>query len=115
MVGQRHRCITKSRGGEESRPAEAPGLKVAIEPKGQARSLDRGDAKAKAGVVSPDTRQPAAGVAPGPREPKKAKIGRPRIGTESETITHRKPWVAEGISERTWWRRQAERRAEGKA
>ena len=39
----------------------------------------------------------------------KGKGGRPRIGTEANTITHQKPWLAEGMSERTWYRRQREK------
>jgi hypothetical protein len=30
--------------------------------------------------------------------------GRPFKGDEHETITHKKPWLTLGISERTWWR-----------
>ena len=36
--------------------------------------------------------------------------GRPRIGHRTETLTHTKPWEVEGMSERTWYRRQRERR-----
>jgi hypothetical protein len=47
--------------------------------------------------------------APVPRKEKRGG-GRPRIGEEAKTITHRKPWLIEGMSERTWWRRRAEQR-----
>ena len=58
----------------------------------------------------------SAGVAPSPREPKpKYRGGRPIKGRERETIRAREPWKADGVSERTWWRRQKEKRAEGKA
>lgn len=40
----------------------------------------------------------------------KAPGGRPRIGEEGKTDAHRKPWIALGMSERTWYRRQAEKR-----
>lgn len=41
---------------------------------------------------------------------KKGRGGRPRIEDRENTITAKKPWLAEGMSERTWWRRQAEKR-----
>ena len=53
-------------------------------------------------------RGPSAGVAPGPRE---AKRGRPRIEDAAKTLVATKPWEAIGLSERTWFRRQAENRS----
>lgn len=44
-----------------------------------------------------------AGVATGPVEIKR---GRPRIGE-----TRDKPWIAAGMSRRTWYRRKAEKKA----
>ncbi len=43
---------------------------------------------------------------------KKGKGGRPRIGAEAMTNKSRKPWLEQKppISERTWYRRQAERK-----
>jgi hypothetical protein len=41
------------------------------------------------------------------RPPKK---GRPRIEDRANTIEARKPWGKLGMSRRTWYRRQAERR-----
>ena len=37
--------------------------------------------------------------------------GRPRIERRHKTLKALKPWVAKGMSQRTWFRRQAERRA----
>lgn len=45
---------------------------------------------------------------PGPRETKR---GRPLAKDRDKTLTATKPWVAEGISERTWYRRQKEKAA----
>jgi hypothetical protein len=42
------------------------------------------------------------------RAPKK---GRPRIEDRANTIEARKPWLKLEMSRRTWYRRQAERRA----
>ena len=39
------------------------------------------------------------------------KTGRPRIEDRAYTIEARKPWLKLGMSRRTWYRRQAERRA----
>lgn len=41
--------------------------------------------------------------------------GRPRIGTEHQTLAATKPWEAAGMSKRTWFRRQAEKKAEENA
>jgi hypothetical protein len=32
--------------------------------------------------------------------------GRPRRGSEAETISHRRPWLAAGLSRASWYRRQ---------
>lgn len=40
--------------------------------------------------------------------------GRPRIGEEGKTLAALRPWEAEGMSRRTWYRRQAEQRSAGK-
>ena len=42
------------------------------------------------------------------RAPKK---GRPRIEDRAKTIEARQPWLKLEMSRRTWYRRQAERRA----
>ena len=36
------------------------------------------------------------------------KFKRPRIEDRDKTITARKPWAAQGMSRRTWYRRQEE-------
>jgi hypothetical protein len=41
------------------------------------------------------------------RAPKK---GRPRIEDRARTIEARQPWLKLGMSRRTWYRRQAEKR-----
>jgi hypothetical protein len=38
------------------------------------------------------------------------KTGRPRIEDRTNTIEARKPWLKLGMSRRTWYRRQAEKR-----
>jgi len=40
----------------------------------------------------------------------RARTGRPRIEDRAKTIEARKPWLKLGMSRRTWYRRQAERR-----
>lgn len=83
--------LTKElRGGGESRPAPIT------------RALGR---KAETKAQRDKAVGPQAGVAPGPR---KHKQGRPRLGTEASTLSATKPWIAEGMSERTWYRRQKE-------
>jgi hypothetical protein len=42
-----------------------------------------------------------------------ARRGRPRKGAERGTISAAKPWQAEGISRRTWYRRQMKKGAAG--
>jgi hypothetical protein len=41
---------------------------------------------------------------------KRARKGRPRIEDRANTIEARKPWLKLGMSRRTWYRRQAEKR-----
>jgi hypothetical protein len=42
---------------------------------------------------------------------KRGKKGRPRIEDRAKTIEARKPWLKLEMSRRTWYRRQAEKRA----
>jgi hypothetical protein len=42
---------------------------------------------------------------------KRARRGGPRIEDRARTIEARKPWLKLGMSRRTWYRRQAEKRA----
>ena len=41
---------------------------------------------------------------------KRPKTGRPRIEDRANTIEATKPWLKLGMSRRTWYRRQAEKR-----
>lgn len=82
-----------SRGGVESRHAREA-------KSGQARNLT---------PAPKGPRIPTAGVAPGPRETKR-KSGRPLAKDRDKTIEAAKPWIAEGLSRATWYRRQAEKR-----
>ena len=43
--------------------------------------------------------------------PRKSNGGRPRIGEEGRTLKALAPWKALNMSERTWYRREAERKA----
>jgi hypothetical protein len=45
----------------------------------------------------------------GPMKPRKK--GRPRIEDRARTIEAKKPWFKLEMSRRTWYRRQAEKRA----
>jgi hypothetical protein len=45
---------------------------------------------------------------------KRPKKGRPRIEDRARTIEARKPWLKLGMSRRTWYRRQAEKREKGR-
>jgi hypothetical protein len=42
--------------------------------------------------------------------PRPVKKGRPRIEDRARAIEARKPWLKLGMSRRTWYRRQAEKR-----
>ena len=42
---------------------------------------------------------------------KRARTGRPRIEDRAKTIEAKKPWLKLEMSRRTWYRRQAEKRA----
>ena len=68
---------------------------------------------------------PDAGMATGPRDsksrhgvkalgsrgPKPGHGGRPRLGEDNKTLKKTQPWKALGMSQRTWYRRQEEKRA----
>lgn len=49
-----------------------------------------------------------AGVASSPRET--SRKGRPRIESRDKTLKATKPWLKLGMSERTWYRRQKEKK-----
>ncbi len=87
------RGLKSSRGSRVSRPA-LPSVR-------QASPDSQSVAPKATGIGARE-----AGVAPSPRE---AKRGRPRIEDRAKTLQATKPWVAAGMSERTWYRRRAER------
>lgn len=87
-----------SRGGVESRHAR-PAQRSHV---ASALRLEKGAAGGTGNAPS------QAGVASSPRETKR---GRPRIEDVAKTLQATKPWVAAGMSERTWYRRRAEKRA----
>lgn len=84
-----------SRGGVESRNALAG---VATQPARTKETSRAGDNK-RTHLV--------AGVATGPRETK-PKRGRPLAKDADKTLAATQPWVAEGLSRTTWYRRQKE-------
>lgn len=111
-----HVC-KKSRGGGESGPAEAAlrfdrsggpaRAKLASEvsaPAKVGRDLDGGGAnppaRKRAQGSAPGCNRTSAGVATGPREFKK-----PLAKDAHKTLMATKPWDIEGISRRTWYRR----------
>lgn len=58
----------------------------------------------------PQSDQTAArGIETAQDAPRKGCGGRPRKGSEHFANVHLKPWVSEGLSERTWYRRKADK------
>lgn len=126
--GERHRLghCPKGFGGIREKLGRA--LKPAAEVEAKAKEIherkresDAAIAKPgrKAGKAAKDMKARASRVAAGRTVAKaagakasaaKVKRGRPRIGEEKKTIAARKPWIALKMSERTWWRRQSEKR-----
>ena len=129
--GERHRAgpcpkFERSRGlgkaagrtGDARKPDE--GTPRPREPKPERRHLPTEASLSTSGVTKGEPSAERKAVADGAterRSPRKPKYrgGRPIKGRERETIRAREPWKADGVSERTWWRRQKEKRAEGKA
>ena len=64
--------------------------------------------KSSRGGVESRPRKGKAEAAVGPREAK-PKVGRPLDSEKGKTLTATQPWVAAGMSRRTWYRRQAEK------
>lgn len=62
--------------------------------------------------VAPSGESPTVGIKPGPHVlSQPAKTGRPRIEDKDKTLEAMKPWIAAGMSRRTWYRRRAEARS----
>lgn len=101
MVGRSHRCVPM--------PEWAGGVVkkgLTIKPKSEPRPKPAGDGAALMSIAHP----------PGLIEKittaiRSGKLGRPRIG---EKPAKPKPWEALGMSERTYYRRQAEKREKAK-
>lgn len=51
-----------------------------------------------------------AGIKPGPSEANSKRGGRPLAKDADKALERTRPWEAEGISRRTWYRRKAEER-----
>ena len=112
--------LKSSRGGVESRhtvqrSAAKPGNTGIItsqseQSEGRGRS---GPQTSRRSAVDDGIHQTPAGVASGPREAKR-KTGRPLAKDADKTLGKLRPWVALGMSESTWYRRQAEQRAKEK-
>lgn len=93
-AGRRH---SKSRGPLDAVSSSVP-------------AIDTRDAAAgTSGRKLTRRRQPSKPPAE-PKAPPKAKPGRPRIERKGQTLAATRPWEALGMSQRTWFRRQAEKR-----
>jgi hypothetical protein len=102
-LGDAKRAARKSSdGGVESRPtiASGSGPLPTAHSDGDACSALEPPKRAAKTVGRHQESKRTAGVAPGPSEAK-PKRGRPRIGEVRE-----KPWIAAGMSERTWYRQK---------
>lgn len=97
-LGAQHcRMFKSSRGGVEGHARNSSKTSVRV----YRRARD----------VSVAAQSEAAGIKPGPREATKRKPGGVRIEDRASTIEATKPWAPAGMSRRTWYRRQAEKRA----
>lgn len=107
-LGDAKRAARKSSdGGGESRPtfASGSGPLPTAHSDGDACSALEPPKRAAKTVGRHQESKRTDGVAPVPSDDK-PKRGRPRLGEVRE-----KPWIAAGMSERTWYRRQAEAKA----
>ena len=88
----------------QPRPSLEPAVSVATGPRDP---VPGGASEPSTLAAVPFSSAPASGRGrPGTRR----KVGRPRLGEESKTLSRTKPWEAELMSERTWYRRQKEKR-----
>jgi hypothetical protein len=105
---------TSSESGVEGHAGQRP---LKLDAPGFARA-GRGEPLAIAGIkpglsdsnsVAPTATRRAGDIGPAPVGSPPIKRGRPRIGEQRD-----KPWINLGMSQRTWYRRQAEKREKGK-
>ncbi len=127
MVGRSHRCVPKMAGN--TAPAVAVGgvslhkdgkpLTAGDVPSGATVEFDRDTGEVT--KIEPVRTDRVSGgreakTAKADRKPKGSKVskthpvGRPKKGDEDKTFAATEPWKAEGISERTWYRRRAKAR-----
>lgn len=93
MVGRAHRCVSE----------QVPGR--------SGSRFESGETQVRRVVRSNPTKSSTRAGAKrlGSRGPSPGSGGRPKKGDEEKTLKATKPWEAQGISQRTWYRRKAER------
>lgn len=74
-------------------------------------SVKKSDPRIEPQMATVENSRPA-GVAFGPRELKSKSKGRPLEKDRAQSIEARQPWKAAGMSRRTWYRREKEKRDE---
>jgi hypothetical protein len=109
-LGAQYCPALKSRGGGESRPATVKKEGVSY-PEAQANRLPSAKPIPVKGEEAPSgprvgSRIETAGVASGPREFK-----RPLAKDAAKTISRQQPWIKEGMSRASWYRRLSEQRS----
>lgn len=111
LIGYRHLCRPKSKVevsvpeiknpvGELSTKGPEPVRPVVVK-----RSKSKGTSRAE--LPPPVSSAVVSGGLP-------RRQGRPRLGQQGQTLRALRPWVSEGMSERTWYRRQAEAKSPAK-
>lgn len=106
-VDNRAQAGKASGGGKDARPAAGRAGTPNRRPREAAENI--GLSVSAAGRASSSKSKSRAGAKRlGSRGPAPGSGGRPRKGEEGKTLQARKPWEAEGISQATWYRRQAE-------
>lgn len=106
-----------SRGGVESRkraPADdrkSAGVSSSTDDNGAGRSERKSSPPVGVASDPRDSKSRHGVKALGTRGPKPGHGGRPRIGQNGKTLKAVQPWKKLGMSQRTWYRRQAEKRA----
>lgn len=92
LVGIRHRCLKRTIDDTFSTNRDEQGSKEISQARGQQKKPRAIKARKK---VDQTTTKTGIGL---------IKRGPPFKGQEDQTLTHRKPWVDEGISRRSWYR-----------